>query len=507
MPLDKLPGEVIVSTRDELAERHKRSFRTRIPEADTGPGTQPHVTAGVVSDVALPILAAAKLAGKNAVLEESRGEAADQWGEREGVDERRPAIGATGFVVIQATTGGDTIQDGDFLVNEETNLRYKAVGTAHYNSGDPCPITGHDTGIDTNVDPGTLLKWEAPPTGIFQNALVLENSDGSGLTGGREAESSEEYVERILEEKRTRAASGNDAEYQLEAQRTPAVAVQKAFTYPGIMGPGVGSLVFTLRPAFPGGSRIPNAAQVALVSAHCSGKFPADDGATFGFLANVQTAVVYSVAWAEGAPGWADATPWPRYYAPFGTPGAVVVQSASSSTSFILATDNGDYTNIVQPQAGQVLAFFDPVASNRKRFKRKQILSVTGTGPWTIVCDTTNGVSETSYTPQAGQRAMPWSDSLEEMLAGLFTYFDGLGPGEQVATFYDDGGRRQKRIPRPPRDWPMTLTKRKLIDAVEIDAVEDLDVLEGDGVTPPTGVPGVVSNILLLTAVSVFPET
>jgi hypothetical protein len=213
--------------------------------------------------------------------------------------------------------------------------------------------------------------------------------------------------------------------------------------------------------------------------------------------------IVYAVTWAESATGWEDVAPWPPYYAPAATPGGIVVSAATSATSFTLDTDDSDYTDVQQPQNGQTIAFYDP---DEFVFRRKRILSFTGTGPWVITCDTTNDVSDTSYTPAVGQRACPWSDSLDILLPGIHAYFDSLGPGEVFASFYDEG-RRQKRQPRPPREWPHTLTTRDLIGAVTADEVDDVEALEGDGLTPTIGTPGVLVYQLKLRWLSVFPET
>ncbi len=514
MTIDQLPGEITTTTRDQEIERWKRAHRLRVPDADTGPGTQPDVDARVAADAVMPLYAAATIIGKNAVLEQATGEAVDQWGEREGVGERREAVGASGYVEVRASSGGGTVQADDELVNEDSGLIYRALVTDHYDDGDALAIIGKDTGPDTNLEPGTQLKWSSPRPGIGAIVTVIEQSDGSGLSGGRNKESDDEYKARIQEEKQTRAASGNDAEYQLLAQNTPSVSVQKAFTYPAILGSGTTCVVFTMRPASPGGSRIPNPVQVGLVESFVVGEMPGDDGAFFALLAEEDADVVYQIEWDESGVGWEDVVPWPPYYAPSDSPGAIVVSAATSATSFTLATDDAVYTNVQQPVAGQTIAFYDP---DEFEFVRKRILSFTGTGPWVITVDTTNDVSDTGYTPAVGQRAMPWSDSLNAILytppsadgktkaSGVLAHFDTLGPGEQVASFYDDG-TRQKRQPRPPKSWPSTLTTRDLVRAITAAAVSDVDVLEGDGAAPSVGTPGILSYILRLRYVSVFSE-
>lgn len=503
MTIDQLPASIPTTTRDAEIAKWKRSHKVRVPAADVGPGSQPDTDARICSDIVMPLYAAASLNNQNTVMELARGPAQDQWAEREGVEPRRDAYGASGAVIFAGSAGGSTIEAGDELKNDAAGLRYEVVRTDHYLPGDPIDVVGVDTGPSTNLAAGTQLKWTSPRPGSSDFALVLTQSDGSGLTGGREKENDDEFLARIEQEKRTRAASGNDAEYQLEAEKTPNVAMQKSFTYPGVVMAGTTCLVFTMKPQRPGGSRAPNSAQVALVESHLAGEFPGDDGAMLGLIADQNTDVVYEIDWSENA-DWTDLAPFPVYYpvTPLSGPGAVRVSSATSATVFVLSTSNAVYTGARAPLAGQTIGFYDQAGA---AWRRKRILSVGGSGPWMITCDTTNNASETSYVPQVGQRPSPWSDALPKILPGVWRYFDGLGPGEQVPTFYDEG-TRQRRQPQPP-DWPHTTTTRGLSDAVDAAEVSDVGVLEGDDVTPAVGSPGILSYQLLLRWISAYPKS
>ncbi len=469
MTVDTLPAPIPITTRDKEIEKWKRSFRVRVPAADTGTGTQPDTDARTNADIVMPLYAAATINNNNTVLELARGAALDQWAEREGVDPRREAVGASGSVTFAGNLTGSTIPDTAEIKNSDTGVRYRVITTALYVPGDPIGIVGKDTGPGTNLAAGAQLKWTSPQPGSSDFAVVTTQANGTGLTGGRDKENDDEFLLRIQQEKQNRAASGNDAEYQLEAEKTPNVAIQKSFTYPAITMAGTIGLVFTMLPQHSGGSRIPNATQVSLVESHVTGEFPGDDGAMFGLLADQNTDVVYEIDWADSAAGWTDLAPWPVYYAvaPVSGPGAVQITS-TSATVFTLATANSVYTGIQQPLAGQTIAF---------------------------------------YTPAVGQRACPWSDSLPSILTGLWAYFDTLGPGEQVSTFYDEG-TRQRRQPDSKLSWNYSTTTRGLSDAAELAAeVADVGVIEGDEVTPAVGNPGTLSYLLLLRYLAVFPKT
>jgi len=354
------------------------------------------------------------------------------------------------------------------------------------------PIVGIDTGPLTDAAAGTVLQWTSPRPGCALKATVQAQSDGSGLTGGHNQETEEEAQDRLVQLHAIPPASGNDAAYQAEAAKTPGVPVEQAFTYPGIAGAGTTGMVFTLRRNAAGGNRIPNATQIAAVLAYLSGRFPADDGLFVGTLVAVPTTVALRVTWDPRYGGWADAVPWPTYSSP------MVVVSASLSIPLGCTVENGS----VAPQVGNTIGFYDAAA---QKFRRKKIGRVVGTGPWILAFDATNGQSDTTYAPVAGQPVVPWSDSLDSLVAPVLAYFDGLGPGEQVGSFYDPG-TRQRRSPAPPA-WPNDISNRLLAKLFPVPQVGDVTLAEPTVPhATPVGSATVSSNLLTLGALAAFPQ-
>jgi uncharacterized phage protein gp47/JayE len=498
MPIDQLPGEMVVPTRDELIEKYKVDFRFRAPAGTlTGPGTQPDIDAKVEADAVLPIYARSKTIGQGIVYSEAQGAALDTHAESRGLT-RREATGASGFVTVTASAGGGTIFTGDEIRDPDTGLRYQCLATAVYFDQDEVPIGGIDTGAGTNAAAGKVLTWTSPRPGIGPNATVAADANGEGLTGGRPKESDQELVARIRDRNANPPASGNDAAYQDAIEAMPTIAVQKGFTVPAIKGPGTIGVTFTLRPATPGASRIPNNAQLAAMEAHLKALFPADDGILMSSLVGVDVDPAMKVSWRTGVSGWRDAIEWPRYYAADG----IIVQAATTPTSFTLRTASGSYGAVAQPQAGQTIAFYDAAAG---AFRRKRIASFAGAGPWVITVDATLGASDEGYLPQVGQRAMPWSDSLDELVAPVVAYFETLGPGEQLASF-QDVGLRQRRSPPSPEEWPSVIGTRLLVAVLDADPVQDA-TLQAPTVPyqTPVGTPGVLSRLLQLRWLSFFP--
>jgi uncharacterized phage protein gp47/JayE len=502
---ENLTGELIVPLRDEIRDKWLRDYNLRLNgTADIGKGGIPYARASTMADAAAAIYANSVVIAKNVASATKSGKALDGDLERAGT-KRLPAVGATGFVQISASAGGTTIFFGDEI--KRGSLRYQCTLTKVYQDGQDVPIQGIDTGPDTNLDPGVVLQWSAPRPGCGQKATVVAKSDGSGLSGGRNVESDDEAKLRLSQLRANPRASGNEAEFIQAIIDTPGIPVEQAFVYPGIKGPGTMGFVFTVRPALAGASRIPDAVQIAAVLAHIKGLFPGDDGIFAGTIVSQPTNTALRVTWATGVPGWVDAQPWPLYEGAFAIPPEI--SSVISATAFTVAGVDAP------PQVGQTFAVFD---RNNRTFRKKRILTVTplSVSDYALVCDTTNNASDTTYTPLVAQPLCPWSDSLQALVDPVLNYFDSLGPGEQMALFFDPGVR-QRRVPRDGEDWPSTITNRLLApiksrDETDPPGLFDLPHLRSVSLITPSdptavavGTPGVSSNMFTLRYLLAFP--
>ncbi|HEY3254602.1 MAG TPA: baseplate J/gp47 family protein [Polyangiaceae bacterium] len=504
MPLDVLPDQLDVFTRDEWIEKYKRSYRLRDPGADMRDGTQPANDAAAISDQLQILSQNARQIAQSIPLSTQTLAQLEQTAEELGVPAQFPAVGSSGYVTIDAPTG-TTIYSGDELRDEAgSGLTFQCIITDNYSSAKPVPVVAIDVGPATNLEAETQLQWSAPRPGCSSLCKVLRQPDGSGLSGGREEESRDEFASRISDALANPAVAGNDAAYQraVESSKTHGVSVEKCFTTPCCLGPGTIGVCFTLKPAQLGADRIPNPVLSATVRDSVVGAFPADDGYCEVQLIAQNTDIVLDVDWADGAKGWVDAVTWPPRYAPLGTPGAISAFSATP-TSFTLVCLNGNYTGVVQPAVGQTIAFLN---RSTGKFARKKIASFTGTGPWVVTVDITNSASDTSYAPIDSQRCCPWSDSLDLLVAPIKKYFDTLGPGEQQATF-SDPGLRQRRNPASPKYWPNVIGNRLAGDILKESFIQDAVIREGLGTSTFTGVPGALAYLIQLQFITAFPLT
>lgn len=498
-----LPTALVVPTRDALAATFKRDIQiaaTRggitIAIAD---GSLPDIKAKVFTDAMIPLYGEAARQSDVGTLDGKSGTELEQEAIDSGLPGRLAAAGASGFVVAQGATGGGYLTAGAEIRNLATGKRYQSLVSGLYKPGNLVTIAGIDTGPSTNVDAGTILTWTSPPPGIDASATVFADVDGNGLTGGRDIETDQQIRDRIRASRTNPAASGNDAAYQTAAMNTPGVGISAVFTYPAILGPGSTCLLFLLRPAVSGASRIPNNAQIGLVKGYVTGQMPKGDSVYYGVAIEQSTDVTMTVVWATGVAQWTDGIPWP----PYDALGVYSVYSAASATAFTLQYV-GSGTSAV-PQAGQTIALFD---RTNLVFVEKRILSVVSHLPsiahFDIAVDTTDNASDTQFTPAVGDLVSPWSDSINSIPALVAGYFDSLGPGEQVSTFFD-AGYRQRRSPPDPQFWPASLTTKMLIPILQLAAIGDAEIkLPALPAAPTVGTPGVSSNLLTFGRFAVY---
>lgn len=501
MPLDVLPGELIAPTRSEWRTKYLRSFQLRNPLASVAEDTQPWVDASSLADVLVIQSENAKRSARGVLLAEATGARLDQRGAERGIA-RAQATSSSGFTRISASTTGTDLFLNDEFLQESTGLVYLCTSERHYANGEDVPVTAKDKGPQTNLAPGAILLSPFRP-GVFPSSTVVAQADGTGLSGGREVEDDDTYRSRIAADQANPAASGNEAEYAKRTQDAAShgVPVQKAFPYPALFGPGSICIAFTLQPAQSGASRRPNDAQIAAVENFVVGLEPGDDSPAYIKILAQPKVLSLKVRWAKAAKGWTDIVRWPPFIPVGSSPGFIHVLSATDATHFVLGTVVGGYSGIPLPQVGQTFGIFDLAA---KRFRRKKILSTTGMGPWTIVCDATNNASDTSYKPTFGDRPCPWSESLDSVVAPMLAEFDGLGPGELVPTFYDEG-RRQRRNPDPLESWPNEISDRALDGLFALSEVGNARFADDPTGAPVVGIPGISVNIFELQHLAVFP--
>lgn len=491
--------ELEFDDRADIIEKYQRDHKLRNQGAETGVGTPPYLDAVLLADQLMPIHAAAIQLGRALQLDGKSLDELEELAAQLGVP-LQGATGSNGYVTVRTSTGGSSILSGDELTDQVTGLRFRCTQTKLYTNGEDVPVAAIDTGPTTNLDAETVLQWTAPRPGCSPTCTVMEQTNGDGLSGGADAEGREQIIAKIIDRLSNPAASGNVADYRATIKETPGVQIEEAFCYPAIYGPGTIGWTITVAPN-KYGSRLPSTAVSTLVRDYIFGQMPKSD-LQFYLDPTAQTVdVVAKVTWAESAAQWLNETPWPAYFeeSPGSGSGAVQVGTVTSATYFQLVTANADYSTCGDISAGIVFAIWDPT---QRKFIRKTALSVSGTGPWMVTIDTSYDASDATYTPTTGQRVMPWSDSLDSLVAAAIAYFDGVGPGPITHAVLD--GRRGERDPSSPTYWPYQVTKALDVSLLTLDAVASGEVVEGSGTVATTHASS--PRLLQLDELAVFPE-
>jgi hypothetical protein len=505
-----LPTELVDKDRKRIADDYVMWIRLRNPDAKTGPGEGAWVDGHCIADQIVMLNANARILSGRATLAGKTGPQLDEFGATINVP-RGAKAGASGFVIIQAGVSGTTIISGDELYCSTNGLSYYAKRTKALDDGDQIDVQCVESGPNTNLDAGETLTWSAPRPGCYATSTVFEKPDGTGLSGGRDVEADDDYRRRLALAISNPAAAGNDAEVQRLAEDIDGsyvlarygselgghgVPVEKAYTYPALLGPGTIGLAFTLKPESATGSRVATAEQMTSVYQHVTQWLPSDDGVIPLSVIEEGFDIVVRVKWASS--GWEDTVAWPPYMA---EGSHYCVMASTNATAFSVGCADAVYTSRAAPQIGDAFAVFDP---DYGVFRRKAVATVTGTGPWAIVCDTAAEASDVTFKPSVGARVSPWSDSLDSIASCLTAAVAGFGPGE--ATSLDPGdGRRMLRSPGiSPTSYPIGMTSRALADIADLTAVSRFSVIVGEDTEASDGDASTV-NLLELADIGVLP--
>jgi Baseplate J-like protein len=498
-------GTLTVKTRDQWADDYCRFLRMRNPNAKTGPDESDRVDALVLADQLLYCSNDAKVLAGRVSLQDRTGTQLDEVGRptsEGGLGVPRPgAEGASGALVISTTASGTIITAGSTLrtvAGVAYAVTLAAGDTGERLDGSTFSVVCTEAGPQTNLPAGTKLVWDSPPPGCFANAVVYAQQDGSGLTGGHEEMGDDDYRTLLAEAQANPAGGGNDAEVQryIQDSRAHGVAVEKAFTYASIAGHASMGFAFTLRGQSVTSSRIPSPDQLNIVADYLLSKMAATDAYIKLQPVADPLKLSFRISWIQN--GWTNAVQWPV----FRTTDKYQISSASSATVFsIECAGVYNYGSLPDPVVGQVIALYD---KTNRRFVRKTIKSISGTGPWTITCDTLANASDLAYLPVVGQWVMPWADGLADIGDLAIAYVRSMGPGEITSIPLRDGVRR-RRLPRPNGiTWPNRMDGRLAASINSLPSVER--VLHVDGADYVTEIGGSFAVALAdLVDIGVYP--
>src|SRR5215210_7421733 len=236
----------------------------------------------------------------------------------------RAASGSTGFVVLESSADAPVIAGTE--LTDPAGARYTVTTGGTYTNGALVPIAAVDTGSATNLEPGTSLQWASAPAYSAPTALVSD----AGLTGGTDEEDEETLRARWLARLQTPPGGGN-WQHVAELAEASTGAVQKAFVYPAIQGPGTVHVAVAGYASETTRSREIDPVVVAnTVAQYVRGSLPEHADVTVTPVADqpVDFTLGLAIPTAPTPGGWLDTMPWPSEKA--------TVDAAPSSTTLIV---------------------------------------------------------------------------------------------------------------------------------------------------------------------------
>lgn len=439
------------------------------------------------------------------------------------IGDRLAASPASGDVSAQADPGevfpgSTTLGDPTAAVaTAPDGTSYQALDSVVTDAEGNATVTMQSlgTGFATNLAPGTVLTWtENAPLNAKSAATVLGaiGQSGVGFFGGFEAETSEEYAQRIAKRIGRRPAAGNAVHFEVWA-REASSAVEQVFVYSCALNAGSVLVCVVQRrnqriTAGPLG-RQPDAGTLIDVTNYLTPPdSPVVPERVYVLVTAAQTLSVdltFRIAMAQGAEfGWLDVTPWPnpRPTSPESDTEVVTISNLVDQTHFTIATGiqlPGNATFLSGIDAPQLMVWDE----DKSRFESLLVSSVTRTGSDVQVV---LGVAP-QRTLVVGDRICPDADCSDVIAEALEQYFDELGPGQVIgatnALFV-----RANRRPQATEEYPYKIGTTVAVAIAEglKGLASDVSVLSISETDP--GLPTSVSDgpiMLVLGGVSIYP--
>lgn len=384
----------------------------------------------------------------NILPDRASAEALQRFGTVYGVT-RRPAVAATLTVTVTAPLDAVYVVPAGSLMVYVDGQVYAISDTTVTIIGNTGTVSGTATlaGAAGTRDVGDTLTWSVAPAGLNPTGTVATS------TAGADEESVADYRQRIIERLQERPASGNRADWRDWVEAFEGVAVTDAYVYPLLMPPAAypgagtpgtlgcvtvvavgpaqgsdttntrvlgtpGQLLQTCVDYIEGDADIDGVATTTGTQLRPVTMAPGDYSVEAILVAPENVALGVTVS-APYVPGWS---------------GTKTVVAGSTTTSLILS---GDTTAINGLTAAVT------VGTGAVRGGVQVITLGTGVFGGVNTTYTLAGVNVLLAAPVGGSTVRPALANDAALRTALYTYFDGLGPGDTTpASRWPDAGTK-----------------------------------------------------------------
>ncbi len=365
---------------------------------------------------------------------------------------RAPAAGGSGLTLAPAPAGtifvgSTTVPDpAAHYATDPAGLRYQVLFTVITPGGGIASLVlkGVDTGEQTNLAPGTQLKWANGPVGATAPATVSVQ-----YTGGVAIETDAQYAKRVLDEIRHKQAAGNRAHMRGWARESSA-AVEDACIYACAYHAGSTHIALIQRRGNVKGplGRIASTGTLTDATAYLtppgSPVVPTPPHMVLTACPPVSNNAVLELSMPKGlSSGWTDLQPWPGSAS--GLPATVTF--ITSQTGIQITVPVGSIGLPAGVTAPSLMIWNDA----ESRFEKLLVTEVEdlGLGEYSVILS-----APPSKTIALGDYICPDAGRRDLIGETIEAYFDSLGPGELVDLASDNRAHRAFRFPEPSETLP-----------------------------------------------------
>jgi hypothetical protein len=374
------------------------------------------------------------------------------WGEQ-----YLPGSGGVGTVLATGTPGttwlgSTTVPDAAATYGRDpAGNRFQVLVDATADADGEALVTlgGIDTGDETNLAVGTVIRWANPPGGSDPEATV----DSNDFAGGNPPESDADASDRLSSRVRHKPAAGNAAQFRAWA-REASVSVEDAFVYPTALQAGSVVVVPTKKRGSTAGpsARMPDFGVLSVVSEYlvppASPVVPPQADVRVMAPTTEASDLVLALNLLKGSTvGWADPEPFPQ------TQGASPVRVTTVTTQLNWRITCGAAGELpggaTGPLAGVSLMIWDVPTS---RFIELDVATVEdlGAGVYRVILNT----PPAGHTVALDDYVSPLTERREAIAEAVEAYFDSLGPGELIDLDNDPRGATAFRRPATSEEYP-----------------------------------------------------
>lgn len=376
----------------------------------------------------------------------------------------RPAVAATGYLKCYGVPATAVSIPGEFQATVPSGVKLQVVDTTLLTLVGMVDVDGQDTplvqvtastaGTAGNIDAGTVVQWDSAAIGALRATAVV---DTGGIVDGAEADDEETLRARLLRKLRSPGVGGNWSQVAEWAEEASS-AVEAAYVYPAVRGPGSYDVVITKA----GGDRTLSAATCTTVSTYVAAQMPGQSDINVTSVLEQQLDVVIDLTLplpraAGGAGGgWKDTAPWPST-----ADSAIPRVSAVSSTTITVTSTSADI-----PVAGKRFAVWNPSTQTMSELTIASVSGSTGAYVITPVEPIPNWVAAWTRISAAASNLSTYADNFAAAV-------EAFGPGEKtdVVAILPRGSRK----PTPDTQAPAALTTLQL-NAVANASTEILNI-------------------------------